>query len=75
MVLVFHPQILFDLTKDARFYTICVNKLSFMVILMSSLDAQGSPLRSTGVLLHVDSDFHPTIQHFILAAWKTSSAN
>lgn len=77
MVLVFHPPILFDVIKDAgaHFYTICVNKLSFMVILMSSLDTQGSPLRSTGVLLHVDSDFHPTVQHFILAAWKTSSAN
>lgn len=42
MVLVFHLQILFDLIKDveAHFYTICVNKLSFMVILMSSFPAR-----------------------------------
>lgn len=42
MVLVSHRQILFDLIKDvgAHFYTICVNKLSFMVILMSSFLAR-----------------------------------
>lgn len=42
MVLVPRLQILFDLIEDvgAHFYTVCLNKLSFMVILMSSFHAR-----------------------------------
>lgn len=79
MVLVSHLHILSDLIQDAgaHFRSVCVNKLSFMVTLMSSFQCTASSsLRWTVVLLQEDSeDVHPIIHPLIAADWMTTSGH